>query len=77
MALNNRGIKIGRKRVISAMRFIGIVALYPKPKITIAIKEHKKYPYLLKELKNNKNQVIVDSPNDVWSADISVPQQAA
>jgi len=71
VALNNRGIKIGKKRVISAMKFMGIVALYPKPKTTIAIKEHKKYPYLLKELKNDAGQVIIDSPNDVWVTDIT------
>ena len=28
---------------------MGIEALYPKPKTTLANKEHKKYPYLLKD----------------------------
>jgi putative transposase len=69
--LNRVGFKIGRKRVISAMKYIGIVALYPMPKTTIANKEHKKYPYLLKEFKNDSNQVIIDTPNKVWSTDIT------
>ena len=37
------GFTIGRKLVKSAMNFMGIKAIYPKPKTTIAIKEHKKY----------------------------------
>jgi len=50
---------------------MGIRALYPKVKTTIANKEHKKYPYLLNEFKNNKGQVIIDTPNKVWSTDIT------
>ena len=50
---------------------MGIRALYPKARTTIANKEHKKYPYLLKEFKNDKNQVIIDTPNKVWSTDIT------
>ena len=70
-ALQNMGINIGRKLVRSAMKYIGIEALYPKPKTTIPNKEHKKYPYLLKQFKNDKNQVIIDTPNQVWSTDIT------
>ena len=33
--------------------------------------EHKKYPYLLKAFKNDNNQVIIDTPNQVWSTDIT------
>ena len=33
--------------------------------------EHKKYPYLLKAFKNDNNQVVVDTPNQVWSSDIT------
>jgi len=50
---------------------MGIKALYPKPRTTIANKEHKKYPYLLSEFKNEKNQVIIEKPNQVWSTDIT------
>jgi putative transposase len=45
--------------------------LYPKARTTVANKEHKKYPYLLNEFKNDKNQVIIDTPNKVWSTDIT------
>jgi len=50
---------------------MGIKALYPKPKTTMANKEHKKYPYLLNEFKNEDNQVIIETPNKVWSTDIT------
>jgi len=50
---------------------MGIIALYPKPKTTIANKEHTKYPYLLKAFKNENNQVVIDTPNHVWSTDIT------
>ena len=65
------GYSIGRKMVKKAMKFIGIKALYPKPKTTIANKEHKKYPYLLNVFKNDDNQVVIEKPNQVWSTDIT------
>jgi len=70
-ALANEGFKVGRKLVKTAMEYIGIKALYPKHKTTQAYKEHYKYKYLLKEFKNDKNQVIIDTPNKVWSTDIT------
>ena len=65
------GFSVGRKLVKKAFVFMGIKALYPKPRTTIANKEHKKYPYLLNGFKNDKNQVIIDTPNKVWSSDIT------
>ena len=65
------GYNVGRKMVRKAMKFMGIKALYPKAKTTIANSEHKKYPYLLNEFKNDKNQVIIEKPNQVWSTDIT------
>ena len=70
-ALQNMGINIGRKLVRSAMKYMGIEALYPKPKTTIANKEHYKYKYLLTQFHNDKHQVIIDTPNRVWSTDIT------
>ena len=61
------GFNVGRKLVRKAMRYMGIEALYPKPKTSLGNKEHKKYPYLLKEFKNEKGQVIIEKPNQVWS----------
>ena len=69
--LKRLGFEIGRKLVKTAMEFMGIKALYPKAKTTIANKEHKKYPYLLNDFKNSDNQVIIDTPNKVWSTDIT------
>jgi putative transposase len=58
-------IKIGRDLVLKYMKELNLTAIYPKKKITtIAKKEHKKYPYLLKNLKINK-------VNQVWSTDIT------
>ena len=70
-ALENEGINVGRKLLKTAMEYIGIKALYPKHKTTQAYKEHYKYKYLLKEFKNDKNQVVIDTPNKVWSTDIT------
>jgi putative transposase len=53
------------------MKIMGIKAIYPKPKTTIANKEHKKYPYLLTQFKNDKNQVVIKKVNQVWSTDIT------
>lgn len=69
--LKRLGFKVGRKLVKRAFEFMSIKALYPKVNTTKANKEHKKYPYLLNEFKNDKNQVIVDTPNQVWSTDIT------
>jgi putative transposase len=70
-ALKNMGYNIGRKLVKSMMAYMGIKAIYPTKKTTIPNKEHEKYPYLLKQFKNDKNQVIIDTPNKVWSTDIT------
>ena len=53
------------------MKFMGLRAIYPEPKTTIAAKEHRKYPYLLKQFKNNRNQVIIQETNKVWATDIT------
>ena len=70
-ALENEGFTVGRKLIKSIYQYVGIKALYPTKRTTIPNKEHYKYPYLLKEFKNDKNQVIIDTPNKVWSTDIT------
>ena len=62
--LNNLGYSIGRDKVNRFMKVLGLEVFYPKPKTTISNKEHKMYPYLLKEC-------LIDSPNTVWSTDIT------
>ncbi len=70
-ALANEGFNVGRKLVKSMMEYMGIKALYPTHKTTQPNKEHDKFPYLLKEFKNDNNQVVIDTPNKVWSTDIT------
>ena len=65
------GYNVGKKLVKKAMSYMGIEALYPKPKTTTANKEHYKYPYLLKDFRNDAGQVVIDRANKVWSTDIT------
>ena len=53
------------------MKYIGIEAIYTKPKTTIANKEHYKYPYLLKEFRDYAGRVVTQRINQVWSTDIT------
>lgn len=62
--LKHLGFLVNRKRVQRLMQDMGIQAVYPKPKLSIGNKQHKIYPYLLKDLKVNK-------ANQVWSVDIT------
>ena len=61
---------VNRKRVQRLMRAMGIDALGPKPRTSKPAPGHKIYPYLLRDLR-------IEHANQVWCADISVPQQAA
>lgn len=62
--LIKKGHKVNRKRIVRIMRDMGIGAIYPKPKTTIANKEHKVYPYLLRDIE-------VTYPNQAWAIDIT------
>ena len=53
-----------RKRVRRIVRRFGTRALYAKPRLTVARKEHKKYPYLLR-------RKVIRHPNQVWASDIT------
>lgn len=63
-ALLKLGHVVNRKRVQRLMRRIGIQAIYPKPNLSKANKQHKVYPYLLRNLDINR-------PNQVWASDIT------
>jgi len=71
------GCNIGNNRVLKYMRILGIQALYPdKKKVTsINNSEHLVYPYLLKPYWYKTGQktkaVKVDTPNEIWSGDIT------
>jgi len=62
--LRGEGIAIGRERVASMMRRIGIEALYRRPNTSKPAEGHKVYPYLLRGL-------AVVRPNQVWAMDIT------
>lgn len=62
--LRGRGYPVNRKRVVRLMRELGLVAIYPGPRTTIANPEHKVYPYLLRD-------VAITAVNQVWSTDIT------
>jgi len=55
---------VNHKRVRRLMRTMGLEAIYPKPNLSKASPEHKKYPYLLKN-------IVIDHPDQVWSTDIT------
>lgn len=55
---------VNRKRIVRIMREMGIGAIYPKPKTTLANKAHKIYPYLLRDID-------VTYPNQAWAIDIT------
>ena len=69
--LQRDGYNVGKKLVKKAMKYMGIEALYPKPKTTTANKEHYKYPYLLKDFRDYAGRVIIEKTNQVWSTDIT------
>jgi putative transposase len=58
------GKQVNRKRVQRLMRLMGIRALYPGAKTTRPNKQHKVYPYLLRDLDINRI-------NQVWCTDIT------
>lgn len=62
--LSKQGFTVGRKRVRSLMATLGLEALYRKPRTTVPDKEHKVYPYLLRNL-------TIDRANRVWATDIT------
>jgi putative transposase len=62
--LRRTGYQVNRKRVRRLMRLMDIQAVYPRPRTTVAAKNHKVYPYLLRGLE------IIRS-NQVWCSDIT------
>jgi putative transposase len=62
--LRGEGVAVGRERVTTMMRCMGIEALYCKPNTSRSAPGHKIYPYLLRQL-------AVERPNQVWAMDIT------
>jgi putative transposase len=64
VSLQSQGFSVNRKRVQNLMRMMGIEAIYPKRRLSVANKEHKIYPYLLRGLD-------ISRPDQVWATDIT------
>lgn len=62
--LKKKDFFVSRKKIGELMKELGIAAIFPKPNLSRAAKQHKKYPYLLRGVE-------IVRPNQVWSTDIT------
>jgi putative transposase len=60
----DHGVEINRKRAQRLRREMGHEAIWCKPRTSIPDNRHRKYPYLLRDLK-------IVRPNQVWCTDIT------
>ena len=61
---DDHGLRVNRKRVQRLMRLMGIRALYPGARTSRPDRQHRVYPYLLRNL-------AIDRMNQVWVTDIT------
>jgi putative transposase len=59
-----QGYPVGRKKAAALMRILGIMSTAPKPRTSEPRREHKVYPYLLRDK-------TIECPNQVWASDIT------
>jgi putative transposase len=62
--LGREGVPVGRRRVATMMKRMGIEAIYRRPSTSKPAVGHKIYPYLLRGVK-------VERPNQVWAMDLT------
>ena len=62
--LREQGYAVGPKRVRRLLRTMGLMAIYAKPHLSQNGLAHRRFPYLLGEVK-------IERANQVWSADIT------
>lgn len=62
--LEKQGHRVCRDRVRRLMGIMGIEAVYPRKRLSLRNKEHKVYPYLLRNLE-------IVRPDQVWCVDIT------
>lgn len=60
----DNGYQVNKKRIRRLYKQMGLRSLVPGPHTSNGIKEHKKYPYLLRDL-------IIERVNQVWAIDIT------
>lgn len=62
--LRQAGWRVNEKRVRRLVREMGLLAIYPKPRLSAARSEDPRFPYLLGGVK-------IERVNQVWSTDIT------
>jgi putative transposase len=62
--IRRQGTQINRKKVQRLMRKMSIHGVCPKPNLSVAKREHQKYPYIARDLP-------IVRINQVWSTDIT------
>ena len=62
--LKRDGLLVGRARIQTAMREMGIEGIHPGPNLSKRALEHKIYPYLLRN-------VTAQHPHHIWGIDIT------
>jgi len=62
--LERQGESVNRKRVQRLLRLMGLEAIYPKPRLSVAGRGHRIFPYLLRDVR-------IERPDQVWSTDIT------
>ena len=62
--LNRSGYNVNDKKIRRIMKLMNLQAIYPKKRTTFSDKEHKIYPYLLRDL-------IINKSDQVWATDIT------
>lgn len=61
---NQHGYSVNHKRIARLMAKMGLQSIYPRPRTTVSQAQHKRYPYLLRNLEINR-------PNQVWCAEMA------
>ena len=61
--LRQQGHLVNVKRVRRLLQIMGLEAIHPGPRLSLASPEHRVFPYLLRG-------VTIDRPDQVWSTDI-------
>jgi putative transposase len=62
--LQQQGYSVNCKRTRRLLRMMGIVAIYPKPRLSQARNASERFPYLLRDL-------VIERPNQVWCTDMT------
>jgi putative transposase len=62
--LVRQGEEVNRKRVQRLLRVMGLEVIYPKPRLSLAGRGHRVFPYLLRDVR-------IERPDQVWSTDIT------